>query len=220
MTHKGTKRPLCAGEIFLFSSTGPTDASCTFLRMLSCLAPPFDKLVVFSPGSSPQSFHLRELLVICHHFNSLSASFSLTYLLNKSHYFLQTHSSCNLQVRTRKNNDQIVSFLIIPSTPPPLFWRSLFITLEPFTFVPLAQLSSSSCKCALCVFRMCAFPYLPDRFTPAACWHEISTQRSSKRFIFVCLAQSPGASAMSALTSRPFWVQHPIGMSGILHNKD
>ena len=29
MTHKGTKRPLCAGKLFLSLSTGPTDARCT-----------------------------------------------------------------------------------------------------------------------------------------------------------------------------------------------
>lgn len=37
MTHKGTKRPLCARELFLSSSTGPTDAHWTFLRKPSCL---------------------------------------------------------------------------------------------------------------------------------------------------------------------------------------
>lgn len=59
------QRGLCvSGEIFLFSSTGPTDASCTFLRTLSHLSPPFDKLVVFSLGS----FSLRPKNLLFHHF--------------------------------------------------------------------------------------------------------------------------------------------------------
>lgn len=50
MTHKGTKRPLCARELFLSSSTGPTDAHWTFLRKPSCLLSS-DKRAVFSRGS-------------------------------------------------------------------------------------------------------------------------------------------------------------------------
>ncbi len=50
MTHKGTKRPLCTRELFLFSSTGPADAHCTFLRKPSCPSS-FDKLAVFSRAS-------------------------------------------------------------------------------------------------------------------------------------------------------------------------
>lgn len=81
MTHKGTKRPLCARELFLSSSTGPTDAHCTFLRRPSCL-PSFGKFVLFSPGclsarplslAIPRLSSLRLLevphLVTCHHFN-------------------------------------------------------------------------------------------------------------------------------------------------------
>lgn len=49
MTHKGTKRPLCAKELFLSSSTGPTDAHCTFLRKPTCISS-FDKFVIFFPG--------------------------------------------------------------------------------------------------------------------------------------------------------------------------
>lgn len=68
-------------------------------------------------------------------------------------------TATNLQVWLCKDND---STLVVPSP----FRRSpYFITLEPFTFVPLTQLSSCS-MCALCVFRMCVFPYLPDSFNP------------------------------------------------------
>ena len=50
MTHKGTKRPLCAGELFLSPSTGPTDARRTFFFESPPVSSSLTGPVVFSPG--------------------------------------------------------------------------------------------------------------------------------------------------------------------------
>lgn len=94
MTHKRTKRPLCVGELFLPSSTRPTDVHCTFSLLFQSVSAgpslppslpltrqphPLISRVIFSPASpsdcsSPTDNPLLSVshpwnvlyLVICH----------------------------------------------------------------------------------------------------------------------------------------------------------
>lgn len=115
------------------------------------------------------------------------------------------------------------------SDPPiPTTFILLSFTLEPFTFPRVPQLPTSPCV-PVCFTDM----RLSTRVTPHAsptvlppiceCFPvrcQLSNPPQLKRPVFVCAVQSPGASAASALTDYPTREQHPIGMSGIVHNKD
>lgn len=191
MTHKGTKRPLCVRELFLFSSTGPTNVHVFFLSLSAWQS---------SPSSS--SYILEEVLHfdLCHLLISALVLNFWTKLLHK----YETRDK-------RKDSDTSPLFILFhpstfhlrPNYPAHLLCVHVCFRMCVFPCIP-EGVSTSECvrtcltstfhhsgcsKKALCLFVQCKAPARalhrrspispPGNNTPLECLEFYTTRISS-----------------------------------------